>query len=124
LAYEAAEEGVGPMRRENRAHLRSKYEFADLADYVAEEPRVGWSLGASSIDLSLVYFCPVFAKGTYRTRLVKRILESFMAEPRVQFASRHVQFLPSSADPEKEAAARARATGKATAEGSPPVRRW
>src|SRR5205809_956255 len=112
LIYEAAEEVVGPMMRENRAHLRSKYEFADLADYVAEEPRVGCSLGASSIDLTLVYFCPVFAKGTYRTRLVKRILESFMAEPRVQFAYPHVQFVPSSADPEKEAAARAKEAAK------------
>src|SRR5256714_15190971 len=63
LIYEAAEEVVGPMMRENRAHLRSKYEFADLADYMAEEPRVGWAFGASSIDLTLVYFCPVFAKG-------------------------------------------------------------
>src|SRR2546427_6760990 len=107
LIYEAAEEIVGPMMRDNRAHLRSKYEFADLADYMAEEPRVGWAFGASSIDLTLVYFCPVFAKGTYRTRLVKRIYDSFMAEPRVQFAYPHVQFVPSPADQEKEAAARA-----------------
>jgi small-conductance mechanosensitive channel len=100
LIFEAAEEVVGPMMRENRAHLRSKYEFADLADYVAEEPRVGWSFGASSIDLTLVYFCPVFAKGTYRTRLVKRIFDAFMKEPRVQFAYPHVQFVPQGASQE------------------------
>src|SRR5438128_4239771 len=112
LLLESAEDIVGPMMRENRAHLRAKYEFADLADYMAEEPKVGWSLGASSIDLSLVYFCPVFAKGSYRTRLVKRIYERFLAEPRVQFAYPHVQFVPSSADPEKEAAARAKEAAK------------
>src|SRR2546427_7088497 len=88
---------------------------SDLADYVAEEPRVGWSLGASSIDLTLVYFCPVFAKGTYRTRLVKRIYESFMAEQRVQFAYPHVQFVPSAADQEKEAAARVKEAAKEAA---------
>lgn len=104
LIYEAAEEVVGPMMRENRAHLRSKYEFADLADYISEEPKVGWSFGASSIDLSLVYFCPVFAKGSYRTRLVKRIYEKFIAEPRVQFAYPHVQFVHPDAEKEREAA--------------------
>ena len=107
LLFDAAEEVVGPMMRENRARLRSKYEFADLADYIAEEPRVGWAFGASSIDLSLVYFCPVFAKGSYRTRLVKRIYEKVTAEPRVQFAYPHVQFVPSDGDKdakEKEAA--------------------
>jgi len=103
LIFEAAEEVVGPMMRENRAHLRSKYEFADLADYMAEEPRVGWSFGASSIDLTLMYFCPVFAKGMYRTRLVKRIFDAFMTEPRVQFAYPHVQFVPSQADQEAAA---------------------
>jgi len=104
LIFEAAEEVVGPMMRENRVHLRAKYEFADLADYMAEEPKVGWALGASSIDMNLVYFCPVFAKGSYRTRLVKRIYEKFMAEPRVQFAYPHVQYVPSDAEREKEAA--------------------
>ena len=104
LILDVAEETVGPMMRENRAHLRSKYEFADLADYMAEEPKVGWSFGASSIDLSLLYFCPVFAKGSYRTRLVKRIYEKVIAEPRVQFAYPHVQFVPSEGDREREAA--------------------
>src|SRR5437016_14369340 len=112
MLRESAADIVAPMMRETRAHRRSQYECADLADYIAEEPKVGWGLRASSIDLTLVYFCPVFAKGTYRTRLVKRILESFMAEPRVQFAYPHVQFVPSSADPEKEAAARAKEAAK------------
>lgn len=103
LILDAAEEMVGPMMRENRAHLRSKYEFADLADYMAEEPKVGWSFGASSIDMTLIYFVPVFAKGSYRTRLVKRIYEKVMAEPRVQFAYPHVQFVPPTAGTEKEA---------------------
>ena len=93
LLLEAAEEVVGPMMRENRAHLRAKYEFADLADYIAEEPKVGWSLKDSSVDLTLVYFCPVFAKGGYRTRLVKRILEKSANEPRVQFAYPHMQIV-------------------------------
>ena len=104
LLLDVAEETVGPMMRENRAHLRSKYEFADLADYMAEEPKVGWSFGASSIDLTLLYFCPVFAKGSYRTRLVKRIYEKVMAEPRVQFAYPHVQFVPSNVEKERETA--------------------
>ena len=98
LILDVAEETVGPMMRENRARLRSKYEFADLADYMSEEPKVGWSFGASSIDLTLLYFCPVFAKGSYRTRLVKRLYEKVMAEPRIQFAYPHVQFVPPEGD--------------------------
>jgi len=93
LLLEAAEDVVGPMMRENRGHLRAKYEFADLADYIAEEPRVGWGLKDSSVDLSLVYFCPVFARGGYRSRLVKRVLEKFEGEPSVQFAYPHVQMV-------------------------------
>ncbi|TLZ91486.1 MAG: mechanosensitive ion channel [Methanobacteriota archaeon] len=108
LILEVAEETVGPMMRENRAHLRSKYEFADLADYMAEEPKVGWAFGASSIELTLLYFCPVFAKGSYRTRLVKRIYEKIMAEPRVQFAYPHVQFVPQEPGEKEKEAARAK----------------
>ncbi len=88
LIYEAAEEVVGPMMRENRAHLRSKYEFADLADYVAEEPRVGWSLGASSIDLTLVYFCPVFAKGERHVPHAPRETDPRVVHGRAQGAVR------------------------------------
>ena len=94
MILEAAEDVVGPMMRENRSQLRAKYEFADLADYMAEEPRVGWGLKDSSVDLTLVYFCPVFAKGGYRTRLVKRVLEKFANEPRVEFAYPHMQMVP------------------------------
>jgi len=108
ILLDVAEETVGPMMRENRAHLRSKYEFADLADYMAEEPKVGWSFGASSIDLTLLYFCPVFAKGTYRTRLVKQIFEKVVSEPRVQFAYPHVQFVPPDAAEREREAARAK----------------
>lgn len=100
IILDIAEETVGPMMRENRAQLRSKYEFADLADYMAEEPKVGWAFGASAIEMYLLYFCPAFAKGAYRTRLVKRIHEKFMAEPRVSFAYPHVQYVPSTQEQE------------------------
>jgi small-conductance mechanosensitive channel len=103
MILDVAEETVGPMMRENRALLRAKYEFADLADYMAEEPKVGWAFGASAIELNLLYFCPAFAKGTYRTRLVKRIFEKIMAEPQVQFAYPHVQFVsPTGESPPEE----------------------
>ncbi|HKW43377.1 MAG TPA: mechanosensitive ion channel domain-containing protein, partial [Thermoplasmata archaeon] len=98
LILEAAEEVVAPMMRENRAHLRSKYEFADLADYMTEEPKVGWGLQAASVDLTLVYFCPVFAKAAYRSRLVKRVLEKLMAEPGIRFATPVAQMSPVKAD--------------------------
>ncbi len=101
LLLAAAEDVVGPMMRENSAHLRSKYEFADLADYVSEEPKVGWSLGASSVDLTIIYFCPVFAKGAYRTRLVKRVLEKFSSERLVEFAYPHMQMVPPVAEERK-----------------------
>ena len=94
LILEVAEEIVGPMMRENRARLRAKYEFSDLSDYIAEEPKVGWNLGDSAVNLTLVYFCPVFAKGHYRTRLVKRVLEKFDADDRVEFAYPHMQMVP------------------------------
>src|SRR3990172_4644807 len=93
LILEAAEDVVGPMMRENRNLLRSKYEFADLSDYISEETRVGWSFADSSVNLTLGYFCPVFAKGHYRTRLVKRILEKFEGEPSVAFAYPHMHMV-------------------------------
>ena len=102
LILEAAEDVVGPMMRENREHLRSKYEFADLADYIAEEPKVGWGLRDSAVELTLVYFCPVFAKGAYRTRLVKRVLEKFDDESTVSFAYPHMQFVQSKGAPTPE----------------------
>lgn len=102
ILLEAAEDVVGPLMRENRARLRSKYEFADLADYMAEEPRVNWTLAASSVEFILIYFCPVFAKASYKTRLVKRVIDMVMTEPRVQFAYPHVQFVPSAAEREQK----------------------
>ena len=104
LILEAAEEIVGPMMRENRARLRAKYEFADLQDYIAEEPKVGWALADSSVNLTLVYFAPIFAKGHYRTRLTKRILEKFAADPRVSFAYPHMQMVPADATPKDKVA--------------------
>jgi small-conductance mechanosensitive channel len=119
LIFEAAEEIVGPMMRENRAHLRSKYEFADLADYMAEEPRVGWSFAPQSVDLTLMYFCPVFAKGMYRTRLVKRILDAFRTEPGVQFAYPRAVLTPA----EQEALARKEHEAVRPKEKEPPRER-
>lgn len=75
LLLEAAEEVVGPMMRANRDRLQAKYEFVDLRDYVSEEPAVLWSLRDVGIDLTLIYFCPVFERAQYRTDLVKAILE-------------------------------------------------
>ena len=75
LLLRAAEETVAPMMRENRERLRAKYEFADLEEYVPEEPTVYWSLRDAGVDLTLVYFTPVFERAKYRTVLVKRILE-------------------------------------------------
>lgn len=103
MILDAAEEVVGPMMRENRARLRAKYEFSDLADYIEEEPKVGWSLETSSVNLSLLYFCPVFAKALYRTRLVKRIVEKFNAEPTVQFAYPHMQVVSRKPEVEEKA---------------------
>jgi len=99
LMLEAAEDVVGPMMRENRNLLRSKYEFADLSDYISEEPRVGWSFADSSVNLTLGYFCPVFAKGHYRTRLVKRIIEKFGEEPSIAFAYPHMHMVADVASP-------------------------
>lgn len=104
LILEAAEEIVGPMMRENRARLRAKYEFADLQDYIAEEPKVGWALADSSVNLTLVYFAPIFAKGHYRTRLTKRILEKVAGDPRVTFAYPHMQMVPADAGPKEKVA--------------------
>ena len=71
----AAQQIVGTMMRGNRERLRAKYEFAELRDYVSEDPVVHWSLRDAGVDLTLIYFCPVFERAKYRTELVKRILE-------------------------------------------------
>ena len=75
LLLEAAEETVGPMMRANRERLQSRYEFVDLRDYVTEEPIVHWSLRDAGVDLTLIYFCPVFERAKYRTELVRKILD-------------------------------------------------
>ncbi len=75
MLLEAAEEVVGPMMRASRDRLQAKYEFVDLRDYVTEEPTVLWSLRDVGVDLTLVYFCPVFDRAKYRTELVKKVLE-------------------------------------------------
>ncbi len=71
----AAQQIVGTMMRGNRDRLRSKYEFAELREYVSEDPVVQWSLRDAGVDLTLIYFCPVFERAKYRTELVKKILE-------------------------------------------------
>lgn len=87
VLLEAAEETVGPMMRDNLARLRSKYEFADLQEYVPEEATVYWSVRDAGVDLSLVYFCPVFERPKFRTMLVKRILDKVADNPEIQIAS-------------------------------------
>ncbi len=75
MLLQAAEDVVGPMMRASLDRLQSKYEFVDLRDYVTEEPTVLWSLRDAGVDLTLVYFCPVFDRSKYRTELVKKILD-------------------------------------------------
>ncbi len=87
LLLEAAEETVGPMMRENLERLRSKYEFADLQEYVPEEPTVYWNVRDAGVDLSLIYFCPVFERPKVRTMLVKRILEKVADHPDIHISA-------------------------------------
>ncbi|MFQ5918723.1 MAG: mechanosensitive ion channel family protein [Thermoplasmata archaeon] len=91
---DAAETVVGDLMRNNRGVVRGKYEFADLATYMVEEPTVTWTLGDSSVDMHLVYFCPSYRRRYYRTEIVKRILESFASDSRVAVAYPHVEFVP------------------------------
>lgn len=83
----AAEDVVGPMMRDNRARIRNKYEFEDLRDYVAEEPTVLWNIRDAGVDLTLVYFCPVFERAGYRTRIVKEILERAGDRPDIRLTA-------------------------------------
>jgi hypothetical protein len=78
---------VGPLMRENRSRLRAKYEFADLQDYVTDEPTVNWNVRDVGVDLTLVYFCPVYERTQYRTDLVKRILEKFSDSPKIHISA-------------------------------------
>ncbi|MEE9268166.1 MAG: mechanosensitive ion channel domain-containing protein [Thermoplasmata archaeon] len=91
---DAAEAVVGDLMRNNRGVVRSKYEFADLATYMVEEPTVTWTLGESSVNLHIVYFCPSYRRRYYRTEIVKRVLESFASDARVAIAYPHVEFVP------------------------------
>jgi small-conductance mechanosensitive channel len=83
----AAEEVVGPMMRDNRARIRNKYEFEDLREYVAEEPTVLWNVRDVGIDLTLVYFCPVFERAAYKTRVVKEILGRTSERPDIRLTA-------------------------------------
>ncbi len=82
-----AEAVVGPMMRDNRARIRNKYEFEDLREYVAEEPTVLWGMRDAGIDLTLVYFCPVFERATYRTRIVKEVLARMNERPDLRLSA-------------------------------------
>jgi small-conductance mechanosensitive channel len=87
ILLDAAAEVVGPLMRENRSRLRAKYEFADLQDYVNEDPAVNWNVRDAGIDLTLVYFCPVFDRTKYRTELVKNILDKFAESPKIHITA-------------------------------------
>lgn len=91
---DAAEEVVGDLMRNNRDVVRSKYEFADLATYMVEEPTITWSFASSAVEMHLVYFCPSYRRRHYRSEIVKRILEKFSADPRVAIAYPHVEVVP------------------------------
>lgn len=84
LLLAAAEEIVAPMMRQSTGRIRSKYEFEDLREYVTEEPSVLWNIRDAGIDLTLIYFCPVFERWQYRTRLVKAILEKTSERPDIR----------------------------------------
>ncbi len=83
----AAEDVVGPMMRDNTARIRNKYEFEDLRDYVAEKPTVLWNVRDAGIDLTLVYFCPVFERAAYKTRIVKEILGRTSERPDLRLSA-------------------------------------
>ncbi len=87
ILLDAAEEIVGPMMRESTSRIRNKYEFEDLREYVTEEPTVLWNVRDAGVDLTLVYFCPVFERSRYRTRLVKDILERSSERPDIRLTA-------------------------------------
>lgn len=83
----AAEDVVGPMMRESTHRIRNKYEFEDLREYVTEEPTVHWNVRDAGVDLTLVYFCPVFERSRYRTQLVKNILDRSSERPDIRLTA-------------------------------------
>jgi len=87
LLLAVAEEIVGPMMRGSRERLRDKYEFEDLKEYVSEEPIVLWGLRDVGVDLTLVYFCPVYERAKYRTEIVKLILEKAADRPDIRLTA-------------------------------------
>jgi small-conductance mechanosensitive channel len=87
LLLAAAEDVVGPMMRQNTNRIRNKYEFDDLREYVTEEPTVLWNLRDVGVDLTLIYFCPVFERIQYRTHLVKNILERSSQRPDIRLTA-------------------------------------
>ncbi len=104
LLRDAAEEVVGDLMRNNRSVVRSKYEFADLATYMVEEPTITLTFSESSVDMHLIYFCPSYRRRFYRSEIVKRILDKFAADPRVAIAYPHIEVVPyKTADMEVEA---------------------
>ena len=87
LLLDAAESVAGPMMRENVGRIRNKYEFDDLREYVPEEPTVLWNVREGFADLTLIYFCPVFERARYHTRMVKAILDRAAERPDVRFGA-------------------------------------
>ncbi len=83
----AAEEVVGPMMRESTHRIRNKYEFEDLREYVTEEPTVLWNVRDAGVDLTLTYFCPVFERAVYKTRIVKEILVRINERPDIRLTA-------------------------------------
>ncbi len=91
---DAAEAVVGDLMRNNRSVVRGKYEFADLATYMVEEPTITLSLGTSSVEMHLIYFCPSYRRRYYRGEITKRILEMFSSDHRVAVAYPHMEVVP------------------------------
>ncbi len=83
----AAEDVVGGMMRSSVPRIRGKYEFDDLREYVAEKPTVFWNVRDAGIDLTLVYFCPVYERAAYKTEVVKDILEKMSERPDLRIAA-------------------------------------
>lgn len=91
---DAGEEVVGDLMRNNRNVVRSRYEFADLATYMVEEPTITLEMGESSVNLQLVYFCPSYRRRHYKSEILKRVLEKFAADSRVAIAYPHLEVVP------------------------------
>ncbi len=82
-----AEDVVAPMMRQAMPRIRGKYEFDDLREYVDEEPTVLWNVRDAGVDLTLVYFCPVFERAVYKTRIVKGILDRSGQRPDIRLTA-------------------------------------